>query len=196
MSLTAAVRLDLSEYMGGNIKMWAITSNGIGNEVSYRSVQAGWALLSGELFTVSEDPAGKVLAEDMVSLRLPSDADFLPEAKSKRKAYIEERSKQAALDANLTDGSYTYSTSTERVESLFRALTAHTVAAALSQPGPDIDLEDTTGVDRDLDFTALTTLMVSYNTNQQAARAVAKPLKAAVDSATTVAAVEAIDWPS
>ena len=55
--------------------MWAITSNGVGEFVGARSIKAGWPLAPGEIFTTTEDPTGKVLDADGVTLRDETQAD-------------------------------------------------------------------------------------------------------------------------
>ncbi|MCC0024639.1 MAG: hypothetical protein H6874_10525 [Hyphomicrobiaceae bacterium] len=48
--------------------MWAITPKGVGYPPAYRKIRPGFDLAPDETFTVTENPSGKVLASDGLSL--------------------------------------------------------------------------------------------------------------------------------
>jgi len=48
---------------------WAITPRGAGEPPGFRRVRVGWPLEAGETFTVTDDPAGKVLHSNLTQLR-------------------------------------------------------------------------------------------------------------------------------
>lgn len=68
--------------------MWAITPRGIGLPVGFRAVRPEWELIGGETFKTSEDPIGKVLGNDGVSLRDPTRADNLSISRSLAKSDV------------------------------------------------------------------------------------------------------------
>lgn len=49
--------------------IWAITPRGAGEPPGFRRVRVGWSLAEGETFTVTDDPAGKVLHSNLTQLR-------------------------------------------------------------------------------------------------------------------------------
>ena len=83
--------------------MYAITPKGIGKPVGMRSIQPDWALVDGETFTVDDWTEDMVLAEDGVSLRLPTSAEDLTEAKASRITEILDESDFRARAEESTD---------------------------------------------------------------------------------------------
>lgn len=55
---------------------YAITPRGAGLPVGARLLMPGWSLMAEEAFTVDYEPSGYVLAEDGLSLRLPTQAEI------------------------------------------------------------------------------------------------------------------------
>lgn len=61
--------------------LFAITPNGVGKPVGYRSIQPGWSLNAEETFEVEvATPEGLVLAEDALSLRVPTSIELNEQA--------------------------------------------------------------------------------------------------------------------
>lgn len=117
--------------------MYAITPNGVGNEVGARSVRDDWPLAEGETFTADWQP-GMVLSEDGQSLRWPTDkeqaasdaADWLARIATER-----ERRLNTSISVPLSDGDYTIPVS-DRSAALAPAAARNARADGKTRPFP------------------------------------------------------------
>ena len=182
-------------YQGGNFKMawYAITSNGIGELVSYRAIRENFPLFENEWKT-QIDPRGKVLAEDGRTLRAQTDADRLPKIKAERAAYI-----NALRDRKLAEpveyGGNTYDADDRSIANLNRAVNFINAAPPGAPIPAQIPWRDAGNTTRQLTPRQLWELGGEIFTRTNTIYATSWTLKDAIEAATTPAEVNAIDWP-
>lgn len=112
---------------------YAITPFGVGVAVGYREVHAGESKLAdGETFIVADNPQGKVLAEDGVSLRLPSDAEALDSIKKTVTDDVEMARVTAIAAGSVSYSGAEYPTTDSFMLDLLQAIVMMDAAASLS----------------------------------------------------------------
>lgn len=173
---------------------WAITPQGRGKLVAFRSITSDADLKPGE-FASSVDPTGMVLAEDGTSLRSPTTAERLRPIKDARQAYINAR-RDAVIAGGVSFNGWTFDTDPTSVNNLTAAVAFITAAPGAGfQVPPAVSWRDATNVDRDLTPTQLVGLGAAIFMLVQTAHVTARSLKDAIEAAVSEAAINAIDWP-
>lgn len=182
---------------------WAISPRGVGQPVGFRAIVVDGELRPGE-FSSTTDPAGKVLAADGASLRDPTNAELLARAKADRWEHIKVR-RQQVLDGGVTWNGHRWDTEEDDINRVARTLTSWQRALALPPeaqaqlPGPvPTSISWTTSDDQEVALTVqgLALLDATINLHIGAVFEVAKQLRAAINAATTLQAVNAVDWPA
>lgn len=179
---------------------WAISPRGVAQPVGYRAIAADAQLRPGE-FSSTTDPAGLVLAEDGASLRAPSAAELLADAKAARLEYLKGR-RNAAIELGVQFNGRRYWTDRDSILDIASALVGFVAVqllpaeqrATLTVP-PTVPWKTQSGY---VPHTVVELIMLYAQVSQYrlTQHAIEDSLIAAVNAATTVQQVEAVDWPA
>lgn len=182
---------------------WAITPNGVGKPVGFRSIKNDSELKAGE-FASTTDPADKVLADDGTSLRDPDTAERLAQIREAKWAKIKER-RQQALDNGAQFLGHYWDTEETHLNRMMRTIWSWEYASGLSPqlkatlPGPvPTSINWTTKADVEVSITLdqLKFLLLTCSNHEGVVFEIAKQLRTTINSATNVDVINAIDWPS
>jgi hypothetical protein len=179
---------------------WAIAPRGAGNPVGFRAINTDADLQPGE-FASTTDPAGKVLAADGGSLRQPTIAELLDSAKAERLEHLKSR-RNAAIEAGIVFNGRRYWTDRDSILDIASALVGFLALqllppeqrATLTVP-PAVPWKTQSGY---LPHTVVELIMLYAQVSQYrlTQHAIEDSLIAAVNAATTLQAVNAVDWPT
>lgn len=170
--------------------MFAISPRGIGNAVGARAVRSATDDLVGDETFIADWAPGMVLAEDEVSLRMPSDAELLARAKENRKAYITIR-----YEAELVGGVVLIGETFDATETAINAVVS--LAWNLARRGDGsrrVWFRLPSGRKRLVNASQLETLadaLIDFRDTQEDNE---ETKHAAIDAAATIPEVEAVDW--
>lgn len=184
----------------GFLMRWAITPRGIGQPVSFRAINSDEELQAGE-FASTTDPAGLVLAQDGASLRVPTGAEVLMAAKAERLNYLRERRNQA-IEAGIEFNGRQYWTDRDSVLDLASALIGFLSIGILPAeqvaqlPVPSTVPWKTRDGYVSHTLQELVLLYAAISTYRLAQHQIEEQLIDAVNAATTVQQVAAVDWPA
>lgn len=182
---------------------WAITPRGAGKPVGFRVINTDDDLVSGE-FASTTDPVGKVLADDSTSLRAPTAGEVLAAARLARWEYIKTR-RQAALEGGVDWNGHRWDTEEDDVNRVSRTLTSWQRALSLPPeqqamlPAPVPTAVSWTTADNEevlLSVAELAMLDAAISLHTGVVFDTAKPLRAAINAAQTLEAINAVDWPA
>lgn len=179
---------------------WAITPGAIGAPVGFRGIRDDSELQPGE-FATSTDPAGKVLAADGASLRVPSSAEQLTAVKIARLDYLRER-RNRAIEAGIEFNGRAYWTDRDAILDLasalvgFLALTLLPPQQVAQLPVPQFVPWKTRSGYVPHAPGELVLLYAAMSQYRLAQHQIEDTLIAAVNAASTVQQVHAVDWPA
>lgn len=179
---------------------WAITPNGIGKPVGFRSIKTDAELKAGE-FASTTDPQGKLLANDGASLRTPTDAELLAAAKAARLDGLKDR-RNAAIETGITFNGRPYWTDRDSVLDLASALIGF-LAIGVLPPEQIAQLPVPAAVPWKTregyvphTLPQLVLLYAAVSQYRLAQHQIEEELIAYVDAATTIEEVNAVSWPA
>lgn len=179
---------------------WAITPFETGRPIGYRMIESDDDLAPNE-FASTNDPQGKVLADDGTSLRDPTSAELLADAKAVRLEYLKER-RNAAIELGITFNGRPYWTDRDSILDLASALIGF-LAIGMLPPEQVAQLPVPSAVPWKTregyvphTLPELVLLYAAVSQYRLAQHQVEEQLIAQVTAARTADQVNAIDWPS